>query len=77
MNDWRGTDLPAESDATFRATLSIGMSIAPRDGVDYAELFNKADLALYRSKDQGRDRYTIYDSAMMEEGNSKTSIAEA
>ncbi|MDR3300480.1 MAG: diguanylate cyclase [Candidatus Accumulibacter sp.] len=62
MNDWRNTDLPAEDEAVFRATLSIGVSIAPRDGVDYAELFNKADMALYESKHHGRDRYTIYDA---------------
>jgi diguanylate cyclase (GGDEF)-like protein len=66
MEDWRGTDLAAEGEATFRATLSIGVSIAPRDGFDYEDLFNKADMALYESKRQGRDRYTIYDAATME-----------
>ncbi|GHU34267.1 hypothetical protein AGMMS50256_27650 [Betaproteobacteria bacterium] len=66
MDDWRGTDLAAEGGTRFRATLSIGVSIAPRDGTDYEELFNKADMALYSSKRQGRDRYTIYDAATME-----------
>ena len=62
VNDWRSTDLAAEGGATFRATLSIGVSLAPRDGTDYKELLNKADMALYRSKRQGRDQYTIYDA---------------
>jgi diguanylate cyclase (GGDEF)-like protein len=66
MDDWRGTDIAAKGGAKFRATLSIGAAIAPRDGVRYDELFNKADTALYRSKHQGRDRFTIYDAATME-----------
>ncbi|GHU06602.1 hypothetical protein FACS1894158_13530 [Betaproteobacteria bacterium] len=65
MDDWRGTDLAAEGEASFRATLSIGVALAPRDGTDYEDLFNKADLALYESKRQGRDRYTIYDAATL------------
>ncbi|MDR1935713.1 MAG: diguanylate cyclase, partial [Candidatus Accumulibacter sp.] len=65
MKDWRDTDLAAEGGTSFHATLSIGVSIAPRDGVDYGELFDKADIALYDSKRQGRDRYTIYDADQM------------
>jgi diguanylate cyclase (GGDEF)-like protein len=65
MEKWRGTALAGEGGATFRATLSIGVAIAPRDGADYRTLFDKADAALYKSKREGRDRYTIYDPATM------------
>jgi GGDEF domain-containing protein len=67
MKDWRSTKLAADDGATFYTTLSIGVSIAPRDGDDYQVLCNKADIALYRSKRQGRDQYTIYDAATMGE----------
>jgi diguanylate cyclase (GGDEF)-like protein len=59
MNKWRGTEFASENGTMFRATLSIGVSIAPRDGIDYQALFDKADAALYESKHKGRDRYTI------------------
>jgi diguanylate cyclase (GGDEF)-like protein len=67
INDWRATDLSSGDGATFRATLSIGVAMSPRDGVHYGDLFGKADIALYRSKSQGRDQYTIYDAETMGE----------
>lgn len=39
-------------------TASIGSSTYPDDGVNPAELVRAADEALYRSKREGRDRYT-------------------
>ncbi|GHV51560.1 hypothetical protein FACS1894216_05920 [Synergistales bacterium] len=36
-------------------TASIGISFSPQDGLVYQELFNKADEALYRAKEAGRD----------------------
>ena len=65
MNSWRSADFMPENWATFRTTLSIGLSIAPRDGLSYDELFNKADIAAYKSKSQGRNRYTIYNPETM------------
>jgi diguanylate cyclase (GGDEF)-like protein len=41
-------------------TASIGISISPRDGMSYDELFRKADKALYKAKHLGRDRYEVY-----------------
>jgi diguanylate cyclase (GGDEF)-like protein len=67
MRDWRGTKLAADGGATFYATLSIGVAIAPRDGADYQALFKKADIALYQSTRQWRDQYTIYDAATTRE----------
>jgi diguanylate cyclase (GGDEF)-like protein len=61
MDKWHGVELVNEDGTSFRATLSIGVSIAPRDGADYRTLFDKADTALYESKRRGRDRVTICD----------------
>ncbi len=38
------------------ATVSIGVSMCPRDGTDTAALIHRADLAVYRAKIQGRNR---------------------
>ncbi|MFP3040849.1 GGDEF domain-containing protein [Treponema primitia] len=40
-------------------TASIGISFAPQDGQAYHELFSKADEALYRAKEAGRDGFAI------------------
>lgn len=46
----------------MKISASIGISIAPRDGIDFVELYKKADKALYDSKKKGRNIFTIYDS---------------
>jgi diguanylate cyclase (GGDEF)-like protein len=40
-------------------TASIGISFTPQDGQAYQELFSKADEALYRAKEAGRDCFAI------------------
>lgn len=64
---WAKTPIVAKDGTTFSSTLSIGISVAPRDGVTYNELLHKADIALYKSKQNGRNQYTLYDVRMMEE----------
>ena len=39
---------------------SIGVSVAPRDGVDFDILYEKADAALYRAKNRGKNGFCIY-----------------
>lgn len=41
-------------------SVSIGLAISNREGLDYKELFRRADEALYISKENGRARYTEY-----------------
>jgi predicted signal transduction protein with EAL and GGDEF domain len=42
-----------------RVTVSIGVATAPADARTAAELIARADEALYRSKETGRDRVTV------------------
>lgn len=41
-------------------TGSLGISLFPQDGVTYDELFRKADIALYSSKNEGKNCFTFY-----------------
>lgn len=43
-----------------RVTLSIGVAHFPMDALNYAELFRKADKAVYYSKEKGKNCFTIY-----------------
>ncbi len=41
-------------------TASMGIAIVPDDGTDVKKLFQKADLALYKSKEKGKNQYCFY-----------------
>jgi len=43
---------------------SIGIALAPKDGIDTDELLQKADLALYRLKSEGRNNFRFFDDEM-------------
>lgn len=45
-------------------TLSLGISIYPTDGVDSQTLLKTADVAMYRAKETGRNKYLHYTSSM-------------
>lgn len=66
MNYWSSNPFITEDGIKLYSTLSIGVSIAPRDGTSYNELLHKADIALYKSKQNGRNQYTIYDAMTMD-----------
>ena len=44
--------------------LSIGIALAPEDGLEIDELLNHADLALYGAKAEGRGNYRYYEPEM-------------
>ncbi|MCL1139420.1 putative bifunctional diguanylate cyclase/phosphodiesterase [Shewanella pneumatophori] len=48
----------------FFVSTSIGMSMYPKDGNNAATLLKRADTALYRVKDMGRNGFGFYDSSM-------------
>ncbi len=52
----------AENKVSIDISCSIGISIAPKDGNDFESLFKVADLAMYKSKNRGKNTYTIYDA---------------
>jgi diguanylate cyclase (GGDEF)-like protein/PAS domain S-box-containing protein len=41
-------------------TASLGVSVFPADGEDAETLIKNADIAMYRSKDDGRNRFSVY-----------------
>jgi diguanylate cyclase (GGDEF)-like protein/PAS domain S-box-containing protein len=47
-------------------TVSIGISIYPDDGCDIVTLIKHADTAMYHAKDQGKNNFQYYTSAMTE-----------
>ncbi len=44
--------------------VSIGIAMAPEDGTDPDQLLKRADIALYRAKSGGRNRYTFFEENM-------------
>ena len=44
----------------INTTVSIGVSLYPGDGEDSITLTKHADLAMYKSKDKGRNTYSFY-----------------
>ena len=50
--------------AQIYATLSLGIAMGPRDGESAATLCQAADLALYRAKHEGRNRFAFFDKTM-------------
>jgi diguanylate cyclase (GGDEF)-like protein len=51
-------------------SVSIGVVTFPADGVEVEDLLRKMDLAMYRAKDKGRNRYEYFDKSLLE-GNYK------
>ncbi len=46
---------------------SIGVALYPEDGTDFEVLRKKADMAMYRAKEAGRNAYRFFDEAMNDE----------
>lgn len=45
-------------------TASIGIATFPRDGLDLKSLLKHADIAMYRAKEQGKNRFAFYSAVM-------------
>src|SRR6185503_21358055 len=52
------------SGQTVRVTASIGISLYPDDGTDQQTLLKNADIAMYRAKEQGKNRLQFYSAQM-------------
>ena len=55
---------------------SIGAATYPDDGKDFDTLMVHADLALYKSKDAGRDNYTLFTKHMRKQLDQETEIEQ-
>ncbi len=53
-------DMRDESELSYNPTVSIGISVAPDDGMDFQTLYHRADKALYYVKQNGKDGYHYY-----------------
>lgn len=53
---------------------SIGISLAPDDGLDPTHLLKCADLALYEAKSNGRARYSFFSPAMSVRASSRRAL---
>ena len=52
------------ADNELSTSASMGVAIYPDDGSNFETLMKKADIAMYRAKDAGRNTYRFYDQAM-------------
>lgn len=57
-------------------SMSIGIAIYPDNGLSPNALIKNADIAMYKSKDTGKNKYTLFDSKMEEELNRSTTIID-
>jgi diguanylate cyclase (GGDEF)-like protein len=57
-------DIYAGEDSNFELSCTIGISLYPTDGINYDNLYEKAELALYHAKMQGKNQIAIYGSSM-------------
>ena len=49
----------SDGKSSVRITSSIGISLYPNDGRNFEELYGKADLMLYNSKNSGKNKFSI------------------
>lgn len=48
----------------YKISASIGITISPKDGLEYSKLLQKADIAVYTAKKEGKDTYKLYNDDM-------------
>lgn len=58
----------------FWPTVSMGIALCPEDSTNFEDLLFNADLALYQSKDNGKDRFTFFRQSMKTESETEARI---
>ena len=59
---------------TLYISCSIGISIYPNDATNAKDLLKYADTAMYKAKDEGRNNYQFYNTAMTQSAYEKITI---
>lgn len=57
-------------------SMSIGIAVYPQNGLSPNALIKNADIAMYKSKDTGKNKFTMFDAKMEDELNRNTMIIE-
>jgi diguanylate cyclase (GGDEF)-like protein len=60
----------------FTIETSIGITFAPQDGIDSDSLLKNADLALYKAKSQGGNRYCLFEPALEARARERRELEE-
>jgi diguanylate cyclase (GGDEF)-like protein/PAS domain S-box-containing protein len=60
-----------------RVTASGGISLYPEDGEEAEALLKKADAAMYRAKERGRDNFQLFSPAMAEKALERSAFEES
>jgi diguanylate cyclase (GGDEF)-like protein len=68
--------LLSDGDELF-ITPSVGVAVAPDDGADPETLLKHADIAMYRAKDGGGDRFEFFTPAMTERARERLELETA
>ncbi|MCG6937698.1 MAG: diguanylate cyclase, partial [Gammaproteobacteria bacterium] len=58
-------------------TVSIGIALFPENGKDIVTLIKHADLAMYRSKDHGRNSYTFFSDKLSADARKRANLIQA
>lgn len=63
-------------DETVHISLSAGVALFPNNGLSLSELMKNADIAMYSSKNAGKNNYTFFSSTMEDEVNRRSELIE-
>ncbi|WP_371194052.1 putative bifunctional diguanylate cyclase/phosphodiesterase [Glaciecola sp. SC05] len=64
------------SDKQVSLTVSIGIAVSPKDASDFEALYQMADLAMYATKQAGRNSYQYYSEDMNNDSARQLKIAQ-
>lgn len=57
-------------------TVSIGVSMFGKDGIDFDQLMKSADLAMYTAKEHGKNKYEFFNDEILKKINREVDIKE-